>query len=440
MVRQRQHRRLNVFLNSRLVGQLNREASGAIDFRYDPTWLAWDANFPVSLSLPLREDRYIGPPVLAVFDNLLPDNDGIRRRLAEKVGSEGTDAFSMLASLGRDCVGALQFLTEDIDPGPAGIIEGEPITDGDIATVLRNLGRNPLGLEGDDDFRISIAGAQEKTALLKWDGRWMKPSGTTATTHIFKPQIGRLPNGIDLSNSVENEFLCLQLLRAIDLPTAEVAIETFEDVRVLVVERFDRLLTRDNRLLRRPQEDCCQALSVPWSRKYENEGGPGVVAIAKLLEGSDEASADRRHFLKSIVAFWLLAATDGHAKNFSIFLSPGGGYHLTPLYDVVSAQPSFDANQIRRNRLKLAMAVGDNRHYALHDITTPHFIESARKAGIGTKISEGIIKELIDVVPDALDQVLAALPENFPEAVSHSIDKGVRSQLQKLADGFQANG
>ena len=193
------------------------------------------------------------------------------------------------------------------------------IKDDEIADILKNLARNPLGLERDEDFRISIAGAQEKTALLRYKGRWQKPVGTTPTTHILKPQIGELPNGIEeLSNSVENEYFCLTFSKALGLPSANVEIATFDDKRVLIVERFDRQFTDDNRLLRVPQEDCCQALSVPWTNKYENEGGPGVQQILRLLEGSDNADADRRRFFKTIIVFWLLGATGGGRKNLGV--------------------------------------------------------------------------------------------------------------------------
>jgi serine/threonine-protein kinase HipA len=432
VARRRKSGRLHVFLNSRLVGQLNHEASGAIDFRYDLAWLAWEHTMPVSLSLPLREDRHIGAPVSAVFDNLLPDSPAIRKKVAERVGAEGIDAFSLLAALGRDCVGALQFLSEHAQPGPAGVIDGHPIKDTEIAGMLKNLARNPLGLERDEDFRFSIAGAQEKTALLRYKGRWLKPVGTTPTTHIFKPQIGNLPNGIDLSNSVENEYFCLTFTKALGLPSAEVEMATFGDKRVLVVERFDRQFTDDNRLLRVPQEDCCQALSVPWTNKYESEGGPGVQKILRLLAGSDDADVDRRNFLKSIIVFWLLGATDGHAKNFSIFLSPGGGYRLTPLYDIVSAQPSLDAKQIGRNKLKMAMAVGDTRHYTMESILGRHFVQSAMTAGLGNKIALEVIDDIVAAAPKALERVIAELPKGFPEGINKSIAKGVTSRLEHL--------
>ena len=156
----------------------------------------------------------------------------------------------------------------DSEPGPAGVVEGRNVSESQIADILRNLAANPLGVDRERDFRISIAGAQEKTALLKRpDGRWQVPSGQTATTHILKPQIGQLPNGLDLSNSVENEFFCMQITAAYGLPTANVSMETFEDKKALVVERFDRLWTEDKRLLRVPQEDMCQVLGRPWTQK-----------------------------------------------------------------------------------------------------------------------------------------------------------------------------
>ena len=186
MTRRRVHAPLNVFLNSRIVGTLRRESTGAIDFQYAKDWLAWENTFPISLSLPLREDRYIGAPVINVFDNLLPDSDAIRKRVAERVGAGGTDAYSLLAALGHDCVGALQFLPDGADPGKAGASDGKPVTEDDIADIINNLAAAPLGMGEDEDFRISIAGAQEKTALLRKDGHWFKPAGTSATTHIQK--------------------------------------------------------------------------------------------------------------------------------------------------------------------------------------------------------------------------------------------------------------
>ena len=434
MARPRRHIPLNVFLNSRHVGRLNRQSSGAIDFQYDASWLTWEHALPVSLSLPLREDRYIGAPVIAVFDNLLPDSAPIRRRMAERVHAQGLDAYDLLSAVGRDCVGALQFLPEGVEPGRAGTVDGKPINDSEIAHLLGDLASTPLGLGEDEDFRISIAGAQEKTALLSWKGRWYKPLATTATTHILKPQIGRLPNGIDLSNSVENEFFCLKLTAALGLPSAAATIEEFAGNRVLVVERFDRRWTSDNRLLRLPQEDCCQALSVPPSMKYESDGGPGIPAILNLLKAGDQPEADQTTFLRAAIVFWLLGATDGHAKNFSVFLFPGGRFRMTPLYDVISAQPSLEAGQIKRNKMKLAMAVGESRHYIVDSVVPHHFIQTAAKAGIGAGRVMAIFDELRAQVPAAIEQVIASLPKAYPADVAGSIGNGVRARLHRLEE------
>lgn len=439
MARSRRHPPLRVYQNHRLVGHLLKETSGAIAFRYDREWLDRAQAFPVSLSLPLREEAWHGEPVVAVFDNLLPDSPELRKRVAEKVGAAGSDAYSLLAAIGRDCVGALQFLESDDDdtPDDTTAISGERVDDEAIEKLLTSLAQAPLGLRKDDDFRISIAGAQEKTALLRLDGQWLKPHGTTPTTHLFKTQIGTLPNGVDLSDSVENEFYCLQLLKHLGLPVNNAQIMRFGNTKALVIERFDRHWS-EGRLIRLPQEDFCQALSVPPSRKYQSDGGPGFRDIAGLLSGADRPAEDHRTVLQAQLVFWLLGATDGHAKNFSLFLRPGGSYALTPLYDVLSAQPAVDARKIERKQMKLAMSVGDKRHYRIDEIQARHFQQSADAAKIPPVLSARAIDDIATHMDRALDQLEASLPGDFPEALHQSISAGVRRRLKALRLGLAA--
>ena len=436
MPRRRLHPSLRVFLNNRFVGRLDKSPSGAITFQYDRAWLAWDYTLPVSLSLPLREEAYRGAPVVAVFENLLPDSEVLRRRVAERVGAEGMDAYSLLAAIGHDCVGALQFVPEgggEIDNRDVGTIDGEPIDETGIEQLLKRLAQSPLGLDHDDAFRISVAGAQEKTALLWHEGRWLKPRGTTPTTHILKPQIGALPNGMDLSNSVENEYYCLQLAAAFGLPVTRAEIRTFGETKVLAVERFDRHWTQDGRLLRVPQEDCCQALSVPPSRKYQNEGGPGLVNVLGLLNGSDHPAADRATVFKAQLLFWLIGATDGHAKNFSLFLTPGGTYHLTPLYDVLTVQPSLKARQIERKQMRLAMSVGTNRHYRMSEIQPRHFIQTGREAGLPQGLIWDAFETMVAAAEPALERVKRDLPADFPPAIHAAVKATLSKRVEQLA-------
>lgn len=432
MPRRRRYAPLRVHLNNRLVGYLRKEPSGAIDFRYDESWLAWEQAIPVSLCLPLQEDVHRGEPVIAVFENLLPDSDMLRRRIAERVGARGTDAYNLLTKIGRDCVGALQFLDDDDVVADSTVINGEVIDDDAIERLLNNLAQAPLGLGRDDDFRISIAGAQEKTALLWHEGRWLKPHGTTPTTHILKTQIGQLPNGIDLSNSVENEFYCLKVLEAFGLPVNDTEIRTFGQKKALVVERFDRLWSRDGRLLRLPQEDCCQALSVPPSVKYQSDGGPGIAQILDLLKGSDSPEDDQRTFLTAQILFWMIGATDGHAKNFSIYLASGGRFHMTPLYDVLTVQPTLDSHQVRYKEVKLAMFAGRNRHYRLDEIHPRHFVQTALDARTPKSLIQDVIEQLIAKGWDAFDTVAEALPNGFPEEIHSSVRENALVRLKRF--------
>ena len=433
MPRKPAHVPLDIFLNGQPIGQLARQADGAISFRYARNWLERENVFPVSLSLPLRDSRFTGDRVTAVFENLLPDSKPIRTRVAERVGAAGTDAYSMLAQIGRDCVGALQFLPEGSEPGPLTQIEGTPADDEEIERILKNLAKAPLGLDDDQDFRISIAGAQEKTALLRYDDRWFKPAGTTPTTHIFKPQIGQLPGGIDLSNSVENEYFCLKLMGAFGLAANKAEIATFGETKTLVIERFDRRWAADGRLLRLPQEDCCQALSVPPTRKYESEGGPGIPAILDLLKGSDDPQGDQVAFLKSQMIFWLIGATDGHGKNYSIALTPGGRFRMTPFYDVLTAEPGLAAHEIRRNKMKLAMAVGTKRHYRLHDIHGRHFVETARSANMPDALIKKAVEEVMERCETAFADVADGLPADFPEQILVDTRAAALMRVESLA-------
>ncbi len=422
---------LRVLLNNRLVGRLLKEPGGAISFQYDESWLSWGNTFPISMSLPLREDAFKGDRVVAVFENLLPDSEELRRRVAEKVGAKGIDAYSLLFQIGRDCVGALQFLPDDDDAVyDASAIQGEPVDDAAIEKLLKTLARAPLGLGEDKEFRISVAGAQEKTALLYHKGKWQKPHGTTPTTHILKTQIGTLQNGIDLSNSVENEYYCLKLMAAFGLPSASSEIAVFGKTTALVIERFDRKWTDEGRLLRLPQEDFCQALSVPPGLKYQSLGGPGIIDGLNLLKGSDNPREDQKALLKAQVLFWLIGATDGHAKNFSIHLGRGGRFKLTPVYDVLTAQPSLVTRQIERKQMKLAMFVGESRHYRLDEIKGRHFVQTTKRAGLPGSLAEEVLEEVAQAADTAITTVEKQLPRNFPEYIHDSVQAGLTKRIK----------
>ena len=439
-------REIWVWMNGERVGTWQRTRTGGHRFVYEESWLASDRVRPLSLSLPITPDRTVTGPVVAnFFDNLLPDDERIRRRVSARFKVGSTDVFELLQAIGRDCVGAVQLLPPEQPPTGFDRVAYETMDDQAVARHLRGVAAEPgLGADQDlDDLRISIAGAQEKTALLRVDGQWCRPLGATPTTHILKLPLGLVGGRrLDLSHSVYNEWLCAQLLREMGLPVAVTDIATFGDETVLAVERFDRQWVErphaENRWIARiPQEDFCQVLGVSSHDKYEAQGGPRMAQCLQVLRSSRTATADIRHFLCAQLAFWLLAATDGHAKNFSIFLLPGGGYRMTPLYDVISVWPVIGngPNLVAWQEAKLAMAVrSKNVHYELARIQTRHWHGLAQRSG-----AEGTweaMQALVARVEPAIARVQVLLPAGFPERTAQTIFDGLRRQCRAWEAGL----
>jgi len=430
-------RRLDVRINGRLAGEYRYNPAGGVSFAYDADWLAWEFAFPISRQLPLMAGAQSGTHVNAVFENLLPDNTDLRRRIAERTEARSDRPHDLLAAIGRDCIGAMQFLPRGVDPGDPFRIDAVPQSEAEIAATIRDLATSPLGLRADDTFRISLAGAQEKTAFLWHEGAWLKPAGLTPTTHIFKRRMGVLSHGIDMTDSVENEWLCLKLAGAMGLPVNDARIERFEDQTVLVVTRFDRAPRKKGGILRLPQEDFLQALGQESGQKYQEQGGPRMQDGLRLLEGSRERATDQLLFLKAQIVNWVLAAIDGHAKNYSLFLGPGG-FAMTPLYDILSAAPAMETGAFRHRELRLAMSVGRRRHYRLDQIQPRHFEETANLAKVPLEIRRQAFTELTQVGLRAIDTVANRLPEDFPERVAGPIITHARNRMTLLTDQVDA--
>lgn len=436
---------LNAWMNGELVGtwSVDRQTHS---FRYAPGWPASPHFRPLSLSLPLTASRELrGEAVGNYFDNLLPDHQNIRDRLLRRFRLASPEVFDLLEALGRDCVGAVQLLPENEEPRGWRRVACETLDEDEIAELLQAVPSENLSLLPEEDLlRISIAGAQEKTALTLHEGKWCRPLGATPTTHIMKLPLGLIGGAmrrVDAGDSVHNEWLCSRILAALGLPVAQAFVARFGAHSVLAVERFDRAWMDDGSWIARlPQEDFCQALGLPPARKYEYHGGPGLEQCLGLLNGSGD-SGDKAYFLLAQLAFFLLAATDGHAKNFSLHLHAGGRYEMTPLYDVISMWPYFGtgANQFNARKAGPAMAIrSKNPHRQFHTIEARHWRELAMKHG-GRATWEAMLA-LVQRVGTALDRVQAELPADFPARTWERIARGVRGESVRFLRGADSIG
>ena len=443
----RSNKTLGLWMNGFFVGTWSIESGGDV-LQYDNEWVASPLRRPLSLSLPFTPGNrpHKGDVVRFYFENLLPDSKDIRERVARRYQVGSTDAYTLLREIGRDCVGALQIIPAGDEPPTDLRVQAQPLTDARVAQLIRaTVQPAAYGSNGgrDDDFRISIAGAQEKTALTFWQDRWCRPLGATPTTHIFKLPMGVIGNlQLDMRHSVENEWLCAKLVTAFGLPVAHCDMLEFEDQKILSVERFDRRWWKGDQLLRLPQEDMCQATGTSPVLKYVADGGPGVDRIMALLDGSMERERDRYRFFMAQLVFWMLSATDEHAKNFSLFLRPQGAFEMTPLYDVLSVYPMLGEGpgKLSVHRARMAMAVrSKNAHWLVNNIVRRHWLAVGTRYGIVSPKGFGVdalIEKVVQHTPAAVQMVRAQLPPGFPHEVAEPIFEGLLQAAERLGRAF----
>lgn len=431
---------LQIYMNGFHVGSFIKAPTGAHRFQYSNSWLTTSGSRPISLSMPLRQRPYVGNEVYNFFDNLLPDSPEVRQRIVARYQAISTQPFDLLARIGQDTVGALQLIPDGISLADVNTIEYTPLSVQELDRVLVGYqSKAPLGmLEEFDDFRISVAGAQEKTALLNYQGKWCLPRGTTPTSHIIKLPIGQIvthSHTLDLSDSVENEYLCMLVAKEFGLPIANCEIIQTDSIKALAVERFDRRYSSDGSwLMRIPQEDFCQTLNIPSAGKYENQGGPGIADIMDKLLGSTTPEQDRYIFMRSQILFWLLAATDGHAKNFSVFIQPEGKYQLTPLYDILSVYPVIGGKgmNIRDAKLAMGLTATKGKKYAIDKIFPRHFLATAKAVKFNQTSMVEIMQQFAADTPQVIERVRNQLPEDFPTHISETILDGLHHRAKRL--------
>jgi len=254
---------LDVYLLEHFVGQLTQNDSGELGFSYRAEWLGNSQAVPLSQSLPLQTEPFLNPQCHGFFGGILPE-EAKRERIAKNLGISKKNDFAMLAEIGGECAGAVTFLPEGQSLA-TDALSYRALSEEGLAEVLRDLPKRPL-LAGEEGIRLSLAGAQDKITVHRSKDGFAIPMNGAPSTHILKPAIERF------EDTVLNEAVCMKLAKAIGLPVADIEILDIEDMQVLSVERYDRLIG-EGAIQRLHQEDFCQALGIVSEMKYQNEGG-----------------------------------------------------------------------------------------------------------------------------------------------------------------------
>ena len=422
----RRVKRLRVLMSGQEAGWLRQAPNGQVTFTYDDGYAADPASTPLSVGFSLGEPKHSGSRLTAWLTNLLPDNARVLERWAQRYQVSPNSPFALLAHVGADCAGAVQFVPEDrLDKRKEG---GRTLlTEQDIAGRLDELAVDPAAWTPQHEGgQFSLAGAQAKFALRLDGDQWSEPWGNEPTTHIIKPP---MPG---LAHQELNEHLCLRVARVMGLPAAESRARSFVGRGAIVVTRYDRL-NANGQVLRVHQEDLCQALGVPPTSKYQSDGGPGpadVIALLRRVMPVDVAAAAVDRFLDALALSWVLGATDAHAKNYSLLLS-GPNVRLAPLYDVNSVLPYLTAERrgvppgrVSMHTARLAMSIGGKALLDEVDGAAWETLASAAKLDGPRLVTR--VGEVVDSVVNAVETVVA------DELSEQQLDSAQR----KFAEGF----
>ncbi len=388
---------LDVYLNQELVGVLSQDMHGNMAFQYADDWLTNTDAFALSQSVPLRQEPFNYRECKGFFGGILPEGD-IREIIARKQGISAKNDVALLRIIGGDCAGAVTFVPSGEILPIASMHAPEALTDEELAGLLRSLPRRPL-LAGEEEIRMSLAGAQSKLAVVVTYGRIYIPRGGTPSTHILKPEI------TGYSGIVANEYLCMSLAKAIGLPTSSVSMHQVDGIYYLLVERYDRTITNTNCLQRLHQEDFCQALGILSENKYEREGGPTIANSFKLIRDACSIPVNGiAALLDAIIYNYLIGNNDTHGKNFSLLYQRDSAQKLNtsfaPLYDLICTAYYPELSQ------RMAMKLGGE--YDSARIYPRHFERLANENGLSKPgvrrrvqaLAATILSKLPDVTPE----------------------------------------
>ncbi|MEN9316139.1 MAG: hypothetical protein RIS35_2532 [Pseudomonadota bacterium] len=368
---------LSVFDADRLVGTIGHEPyEDRFAFDYEPRWPRTPGAYPLSPHFRWNAKAPSSATVRRFLENLLPEGHALDVA-ASTFQVSRNNLFGLIQRLGAETSGALILLMQGREPAMVETTRRE-ITRAELAARIAQRHAVPFSV-WDGTVRLSIAGHQDKIAVLMEGDRCWLVGGALASTHILKPE----PEDGRLAMVVANEHYCMRLGAALGLDCAPVSMLRVP-APVLVVRRFDRVVEPD-RIRRLHVIDACQALDLPPGFKYERNFGDGDhvrhirdgVGFERLFSVVRDHVIDKaaagRGLLRWALFQYLIGNSDAHGKNVSFFVHPEG-LTLAPFYDLVSV--------VAYDGLSHALAMGFGDAFELAEVTPFELALFAHRAGI----------------------------------------------------------
>ena len=408
---------LNVFLNDKHIGILEKDGYGGVNFQYSN-----NTDRILSLSLPIQKEPFENKQCRGFFNGLLPESEHTRITIGKKYGINPKNDFSILQAIGYDCAGAVSFFDSDDEQTSSKYLQESyeinytSLSDDELEKFINELPQKPLAT-GIEDMRLSLAGAQDKTSIIVVNGQIGIPKDNVPTSHIIKPAI----NGFN--ETIENEFICIKSAEKLGIKVPAIKIGYANKTKYFLIQRYDREVI-DNKIKRIHQEDFCQASNIPNAYKYQSEGGVDFKRCFEILRVTSQPAVAINQFIQLMIFNYLIGNNDAHGKNFSILHYDNGEIKFAPAYDILCSEVYPGLSN------KMAMKIGG--HYKHDEILLRHFEKLANENDISFTQLKKVIKNQCETLPDIVSGVI----NSFENEIGKNILSVVQKNCTKLLKEF----
>ncbi len=408
---------MNVFLNDKYIGTLEKDGNGGMIFQYSD-----NTDRILSLSLPIQKEPFDNRQCKGFFNGLLPESEHTRIAIGKKYGINSKNDFSMLQAIGYDCAGAVSFFDNGDKQTPSKYLQETyqinytPLSENELEKLINELPQKPLAT-GFEDMRLSLAGAQDKTSVIVVNGQIGLPKNNVPTSHILKPAI----NGFN--ETIENEFICLKSAQGLGINVPDFKIGYANKTKYLLIQRYDRTII-DNKIKRIHQEDFCQASDISSAYKYQAEGGVDYKRCFEILRMTSQPAVAISQFIQLMIFNYLIGNNDAHGKNFSILHYDTSKIRFAPAYDILCSQVYPELSN------KMAMKIGG--HYKHNEILLRHFEKLANENDISFTQLKKVIKNQCEILPSIVNIVINSFENNIGKDILSVVQKNCTKLLKEF--------